>query len=78
MELVMLAEELTNQVYSFICAYTQQYGLPPTYAKIAEDLDITMSNVRRCLDILEARGKIYREFNSKPAIRLISNGSKET
>ena len=76
MELEMLSEELTNQVFGFICAYDHEHGLPPTYAKIADHLGITVSKVRRCLDVLEARGKIYRDFYAKPAIRIISNGSR--
>jgi hypothetical protein len=76
MGLEMLSETLTNQVFDFICAYDHEHGLPPTYAKIADHNGITVSRVRRYLDILEARGKIYRHFYAKPAIRIISNGSK--
>lgn len=69
----MLSEELVNQVYRYICTYNSEHGLPPPYDKIAVHLGITVSTVRRYLDVLEARGKIYREFNAKPAIRLTSN-----
>lgn len=67
-----LSDGLTNRVYDFIYQYNAEHGLPPTYAKIADGMDLTISAVRRQLDILEAKGKIYREENSKPAIRLMN------
>jgi predicted ArsR family transcriptional regulator len=76
MELTMLSEELIQQVYRYICAYNGEHGLPPTYARISDELGIPVSTVRRCLDVLEAKGKLYREFYAKPAIRLV-NGRRE-
>jgi hypothetical protein len=75
----MLSEELIHRVYRYICVFNSEHGLPPTYAKISQELGVSVSMVRRCLDVLEARGKLYREFYAKPAIRLISgNGKKES
>lgn len=68
----MLPDKFTNEVYGFICTYDDEHGLPPTYATIAHHLGITISVVRRCLDVLEAKGKIYREYNTKPAIRIVA------
>ena len=65
----------TDDVYDFICDYNKKWGLPPTYAAIAKQLEMSVTAVRGCLDRLEGQGKIYREFYGKPAIRLIGNGN---
>ncbi len=72
----MLPDDVIERVFSYICCYWAEYGLPPTYSKIAKDLDLKLGTVRRCLDVLEAKGKLSRDFNAKPAIRQIikSNG----
>lgn len=75
-ELEMLSEEMTEKVFRYICEYSRRHGLPPSYKKIAAHLGVTVSTVRRYLDVLEARGMIYREDNGKPAIRIISNGNE--
>ena len=65
----------TDEVYRFICDYSNECGLPPTYAVIAERLGMSVHAVRGYLVRLEEQGKIYIEFYGKPAIRLVGNGN---
>jgi DNA-binding MarR family transcriptional regulator len=70
----MLVDETVEQVYEYIFSYCRDNQYPPTYTEIAKGCGVTLSKVRRCLDVLEARGRITREFNAKRTIRVVSRG----
>jgi SOS-response transcriptional repressor LexA len=47
-------------VYKFIRDYTRRHGNPPTLREIRDGCFMSVGNVYRRLDILEARGRIRR------------------
>ena len=71
----MLDDEKVEQVYRFIAQYCQANEYPPTYTEIANGCAMTLSTARRCLDVLEARGRITRGINAKRTIKLLPKGN---
>ncbi len=66
-----MTDELTDNVYTFLREYIQQHHLPPTLREIAEGCYIGTSTTLRCLDRLEAQGRISREPGKARGIILL-------
>ena len=67
----MKHDSVDNQVYAFIRAYIAENGHPPTLREIAAALYLSTGAVYRCLDKLEAQGRITRKPNRSRGITLL-------
>lgn len=63
--------ETVDSVYAFICNYIETQGYPPSQREIAQGCFMSVGNVVRYLDKLEARGFLYREPNIPRGIQLL-------
>jgi SOS-response transcriptional repressor LexA len=66
------AEEV---VYRFIRDYTHRHGTPPTLREIRDGCFMSLGNIYRRLDILEARGRIRRNRGKSRGI-ILSDGKE--
>jgi repressor LexA len=64
-----------DQVYIFVRDFIRQHGYPPTLREIAAGLYVGTTSVLRCLDILEARGRIFRKPRKSRGISLLDDQS---
>lgn len=53
--------DLTEQIYTFICAYVDQHGYPPSQREIAKACYVSRTGVVQYLKKLVAEGRITRE-----------------
>lgn len=60
-----------DEIYGFIRDYIAQHQRPPTLREIAKGCYTNTSTVLRCLDILEARGRLSREPGIARSLRLL-------
>ncbi len=63
--------DTTESVYAFIRNYIETEGYAPSQREIAKGCYLSVGNVVRYLDKLEARGLLYREPNRPRSIRLL-------
>ncbi|MBC7815098.1 MAG: hypothetical protein H7175_28330 [Burkholderiales bacterium] len=54
-------QELTEEVYRFICQYHKQHRISPTLREIGDGCSLSVPSVIRHLDILETESRITRE-----------------
>ncbi len=62
-----------EQVYEFIRQYTAEQGHPPTLREISAGVYLAIGTILRCLDVLEARGRIARKRGKSRSITLLDD-----
>ena len=62
---------MLETVYAFVKTYIQQHGYSPSVREIADGCYIHFSTAIRCLDKLEARGRLARDPGKARSIRLL-------
>jgi DNA-binding MarR family transcriptional regulator len=62
-----------ENVYRFICNFKAEHGHTPTMRQIADACFLSLSGVGRCLNKLEAWGRITREPNQRRTISLVED-----
>jgi repressor LexA len=72
----MKNDDLTTQVYQYICDYFDEYGFAPSLRDIGKGCYLSPSNVMGHLDKLEARGLISRELRKPRSIVLLDDSKK--
>jgi DNA-binding MarR family transcriptional regulator len=63
--------DTVESVYAFICNFIETQGYSPSQREIASGCYMSVGNVVRYLDKLEARGLVYREPYIPRSIRLL-------
>jgi SOS-response transcriptional repressor LexA len=66
-----MIHELLDQVYDYIVSTIQTVGYPPSIREIADACYLSPGAVQRCLDLLEARGRILRTPGKARGIKLL-------
>jgi repressor LexA len=66
----MKNDDVTMQVYQYICDYFAEYGFAPSLRDIGRACYLSPSNVIGHLDKLEAQGFISRELRKPRSIVL--------
>ncbi len=69
----MKNDDVTTQVYQYICDYFDEYSFAPSLRDIGKGCYLSPSNVIRHLDKLEARGLISRELRKPRSIVLLDD-----
>ena len=67
-----MLEDRLDCVYTFVRLYLQQHHFAPSIREIAEGCFISTSYATRCLDVLEAQGRLTRERGRARSIALRS------
>lgn len=58
-------------VFSYITAYLERVGFPPTIGEIGKGVGLSEPTVHYHLETLEIEGRIERKFNSPRGIRVL-------
>ncbi len=66
----MVREDIKESVYKFVCTFIAQRGYAPSFREIARACYISTAYVARCLDVLEAEGRLSREPSKARSIHL--------
>jgi repressor LexA len=62
-----------EKVYVFIRQYTADQGHPPTLREMSAGVYMAMGTIIRCLDKLEAQGRIARKHGKSRGITLLDD-----
>ena len=66
-------QTMTEEVYTFICAYMEEHGFAPSQREIAQGCYRSRPIIVRHLDRLEWQGRITRDPVSARSIRLVED-----
>ena len=67
-----MIENLTEQIYTFIAAYIDEYGYSPSVREIATGCFVSTGAATRHVDKLEAQGRIARVAGRARSIHLLN------
>jgi len=68
-----MTDVMVEKVYSFVRAYIDQYGYPPSLREIAQGCYINVAYALRYLDILQAQGRLARKPGQPRSLRLLND-----
>jgi hypothetical protein len=74
---VTMDSKLLEKIIGYIDDYQAAHdGLSPTVREIAKDCYMSNALVMRCLDFLQAQGKLTRQAGKARSVRLVNGGRR--